>query len=97
MEKVGIFYGHLEYITAIWYILGPFGNFVSILYIFHGFGILCQEKSGNPEVVRYLGTDRSSNSPFFPKTVFFSKPQQNIRLQNRDQGDRMGLSKTPKM
>jgi hypothetical protein len=25
MEKVGIFYDHLEYFTVIWYILGPFG------------------------------------------------------------------------
>jgi hypothetical protein len=26
MEKVGIFYGHLEYTTAIWSILWSFGN-----------------------------------------------------------------------
>jgi hypothetical protein len=26
MEKVGIFYGHLEYFMAILYILLPFGN-----------------------------------------------------------------------
>jgi hypothetical protein len=26
MEKVGIFFGRLEYISAIWYILWPFGN-----------------------------------------------------------------------
>jgi hypothetical protein len=25
MEKVGIFYGHLEYIVAMWSILWPFG------------------------------------------------------------------------
>jgi hypothetical protein len=25
MDKVGIFYGHLEYIKALWYILRPFG------------------------------------------------------------------------
>jgi hypothetical protein len=36
MEGVGIFYGHLVY-------------FVVIRYIFPGFGILCQEKSGNPD------------------------------------------------
>jgi hypothetical protein len=34
---------------AIWYILWPFGYFVVIWYIFPRFGILCQEKSGNPE------------------------------------------------
>jgi hypothetical protein len=49
MEKVGIFFGHLEYTTAIGYIFGPFGNLVAIWYLFHRFGILCQEKSGNPE------------------------------------------------
>jgi hypothetical protein len=48
MRKVGIFYGHLEYLTAIWYMQWAFGNFVSIWYIFPRFGILCQEKSGSP-------------------------------------------------
>jgi hypothetical protein len=44
MENVGIFiifYGHLEYVMII-------GNVVLILYSFPRFGILCQEKSGNP-------------------------------------------------
>jgi hypothetical protein len=40
----------LEYITAIWYILRPFGSLVAIWYIFPHFGIVCQEKSGNPDV-----------------------------------------------
>jgi hypothetical protein len=48
MEKADIFFGHLEYFTVIWYILRPFGNVVVIWYIFPRFGILCQEKSGNP-------------------------------------------------
>jgi hypothetical protein len=30
MENIGIFYAQLEYITAIWYILWSFGNFVLI-------------------------------------------------------------------
>jgi hypothetical protein len=34
MENVGTFYAHLEYIMAIWYISGPFGNLVVIWYIF---------------------------------------------------------------
>jgi hypothetical protein len=38
----------LEYITAIWYMLWPLGNLVTTWYIFPGFGILCQEESGNP-------------------------------------------------
>jgi hypothetical protein len=48
MENASIFYGHLEYFTVIWYILWPFGNVVVIWYSFPRFGILCQEKSGNP-------------------------------------------------
>jgi hypothetical protein len=31
MENDGIFYGHLEYFTAIWYILRPFGIFFPVL------------------------------------------------------------------
>jgi hypothetical protein len=30
IERVGIFFGHLEYITAIWYVLWPFGNLFAI-------------------------------------------------------------------
>jgi hypothetical protein len=47
-ENAGIFYCHLEYCTVIWYILWPFGKVVVIWYLFLRFGILCQEKSGNP-------------------------------------------------
>jgi hypothetical protein len=59
-EKIGTLYGHLEYITAIWYILLPFGN-LAFCYILLPFGnlvgfwcipppcaILCREISGNP-------------------------------------------------
>jgi hypothetical protein len=48
MENIGIFYVHLEYFTAIWYNLWPFGNVDAFWYIFPRFGILCLEKSGNP-------------------------------------------------
>jgi hypothetical protein len=48
LDNVKICYGHLEYFTAIWHILWPFCNVVINWYIFHRFGILCQEKSGNP-------------------------------------------------
>jgi hypothetical protein len=63
----GIFYGHLEYFTVIWNILRsfgifyghlvyiwPFGNVVVIWYIIPRFGLLCQEKSGNPEEISNL-------------------------------------------
>jgi hypothetical protein len=33
MENVGVGYGHLEYITAILYILSPFGNLVLMWYV----------------------------------------------------------------
>jgi hypothetical protein len=48
----------LVYFMVIWYILWPFGNIVVIWYIFHRFGILCQEKSGNPA--------RTAQSRFLP-------------------------------
>jgi hypothetical protein len=38
MQNVGIFYGHLEYITAIWYVY-----FVDIYLIFPRFGTFCQK------------------------------------------------------
>jgi hypothetical protein len=41
MEKVGTFFGHLEYITAILYILCPLGNLVAIWHIFPRFDIYC--------------------------------------------------------
>jgi hypothetical protein len=48
IEKVDLFYGHLEFISAIWYNAWPFGNLVAMWCIFPSFGILRQEKSGNP-------------------------------------------------
>jgi hypothetical protein len=49
----------LIYFMAIWSILQPFGifydhlvQFVFIWYIFPGFGIMSQEKSGNPAMKR---------------------------------------------
>jgi hypothetical protein len=48
MENVGIFYGHLVYFMVIWYILRPFGTFHGHLVYFSCFGMLHQEKSGNP-------------------------------------------------
>jgi hypothetical protein len=50
MENIGIFYGRLEYFTALWCTLWLFGNVLVILYIIPVFGILCQEKSGNPGI-----------------------------------------------
>jgi hypothetical protein len=51
--NLGKFWRALEwkifvYFMPIWNILWPFGNFVVIWHMFPRFGILCQEKSGNP-------------------------------------------------
>jgi hypothetical protein len=49
MEKVGIFYGGLEYITVIWYILWPFGNLCSDnLVYFPQFWYIVQIKLWQP-------------------------------------------------
>jgi hypothetical protein len=82
MEYFGILYGHLIYFMAIWYIMWPFGLFCGhlvycvanwyILWLLHvyflRFGMLYQEKSGNPALLcKKTGT----------KIVdFFSLPQQ---------------------
>jgi hypothetical protein len=50
----GLFYDHMVYFMAIWCILWLFDTFMSTWYIFVSlvyfsrFGMLCQEKSGNP-------------------------------------------------
>jgi hypothetical protein len=48
MEGVGIFYAHLVHFTVFCYILWTFGIVCGNWYIFSSFGILYQEKSGNP-------------------------------------------------
>jgi hypothetical protein len=37
------------YYIVIWNILWPLGNVVVICYLFPHIGVLCQEKSGNPD------------------------------------------------
>jgi hypothetical protein len=49
MEDVGIFYGHLVHFTVFCYILWTFGIVRGNLVYFSRFGILYQEKSGNPD------------------------------------------------
>jgi hypothetical protein len=48
MEDVGICYGHLVHFTVICYILWTFGIVRGNLVYFSRFGIMYQEKSGNP-------------------------------------------------
>jgi hypothetical protein len=58
MERVGLFYGHLIYIIAIWYIFGSSGIFYGLFGIFFPFRYAVSRKSGNPASVL------SSLSPF---------------------------------
>jgi hypothetical protein len=55
-EDVGTFYGHLVHFTSIWYILRRLGLFYGHLEYLPLFGMLYQEKSGNPTLLlsRYV-------------------------------------------
>jgi hypothetical protein len=52
MENVDLFYSHLLYFMDIWYILWTlgifYGHLVYFVVIYSHFGMLYQEKSGNP-------------------------------------------------
>jgi hypothetical protein len=60
MEDDGIFYGHLVHFTVFCYILWTFSIVCGDLVYIFPFGILCQEKSGNPAL------DRATKTKFFP-------------------------------
>jgi hypothetical protein len=47
--QICLFYGHFVYLMAIMFILWPFGLFAVYLVYFSRFGVLHQEKFGNPE------------------------------------------------
>jgi hypothetical protein len=49
MEGVVLFYVHLVYFTALCHSLWSFGIFSGHLVYFFHFGMLLQEKSGNPD------------------------------------------------
>jgi hypothetical protein len=55
MQDVGIFYGHLVHFTVFCYILLTFGIVCGNLVYFYRFGILYQEKSGNPAREHQIG------------------------------------------
>jgi hypothetical protein len=50
MEDVVIFYGHLNYFTALRYILWQIEIVCGCLVYFSHFGMFYQEKSGNPDL-----------------------------------------------
>jgi hypothetical protein len=49
MEDVGIYYGHLVHFMVFCYVLWIFGIVRGNLVYISRFGILYQEKSGNPD------------------------------------------------
>jgi ABC-type spermidine/putrescine transport system permease subunit II len=55
MEDFGIFYGHLVYFTAIWYVLWPFRIVYGHLVYFSPFWYVCctKGKPGNPAIELY--------------------------------------------
>jgi hypothetical protein len=48
--KMLVLFGHLVNFPSTWHILWPFGIFSPLLVHFTWFGMLYQEKSGNPDV-----------------------------------------------
>jgi hypothetical protein len=58
MKDAGIFYGHLVYFATILYILWPFVVFCNYLVSFSHFGMLYQDKSGNPAVRMFVSRER---------------------------------------
>jgi hypothetical protein len=103
------FYGHLEYFTVILYILWPFGIFCghlvhfvviwyilrSFWYIFPRFGMLYQEKSGNPALQVYRANPAHwliRLNPCLPRPNRFRRKVFLSGLR-ADQCDQMNLSK----
>jgi hypothetical protein len=72
-EDFDMFYGHLECFTDIWDIYNHLVHFVFIWYIFSGFGIMHQEKSGNPalEAKKVAGSNISIS--FISPTFIFCR------------------------
>jgi hypothetical protein len=65
---------------VMWYIFMPFGNVVVIWYIFPRFGILRQEKSGNPVRVSFLFTrSRAMSTTLLIFAYLLSKKRRGIR------------------
>jgi hypothetical protein len=65
LENVETFYVHLLYLADVWDILWPFGTFRVNLVHFFVFGIVYQEKSGNPGTKRNVYRNFVYGSKFF--------------------------------
>jgi hypothetical protein len=64
-KDVGILNGNLVNFTSISNSKWPFGIFIAIWYTFSRFGMLCQEKSGNPVAVCSLHSVQSGMTALF--------------------------------
>jgi hypothetical protein len=62
LSPFGTFCAHLEHFAFNWHILFSFGTFYVHLVHFYGFGIMHQEKSGNPCACDHLIIVQSSAS-----------------------------------
>jgi hypothetical protein len=89
MDDVGIFYGHLVHFTVFCYILWTFsivrGNLVF-------FGILSQEKSGNPAT----NTENTNYSKLAKSILLFSCRQQGCQIFLRTTYQKRKIYQIPK-
>jgi hypothetical protein len=96
LRTVGIFFRQLEYFTDSWKILRPFNIFYGplirtyifwsfSLHIFLRFGLLCEEKSGNPVKPRNGGIN-----------VYQTVGSKNINGRDRYHGSRSSTLKQRK-
>jgi hypothetical protein len=65
MENVGMFYSHLEYITAIWNIFQPFGIFYGHLVYFPHVLVYCFKKNLATPGTATLIPEEKKNSLLF--------------------------------
>jgi hypothetical protein len=93
MENIGIFYDHFVCFTAIGNILWPFDIFCGYLVYFSHFGILDQEKSGNPGRDREFLIESNWNGKKMKPPSSSNPKKLDGRLYsfNLGQGDQMSL------
>jgi hypothetical protein len=78
-----MFYGHLVYFAAIWYILWPIGTFRVLGTFFPRFGTLYQEKSGKPvqndtlQTFPFFNAIEDQNGRIIPVKCLFERTLQN--------------------
>jgi hypothetical protein len=99
MKNVGKFYDHLEFFTAIWYNLWPFGIVCGHLVIFPPFWYVCLDQKNLATLLSICHVsskptlnfdDNVSNETFtFTKnTISFEKLRLQMRSKDRPQWDR---------